>query len=261
MSEDSQISQDETSLADGFNSVANPALTETPGQEQRDEGEQAAEVVQEAIEYAQITKAEYDELRARAAMIDEIKATQDKSFGTFGRTIKGLQDRLAEFNAAPALEIPQEEIDAIRNEGFDLHANVLEKLSKLRSISVAGGLDDMVRDEILKQAREDVSYAVHTEMLEGDHEDWQEVVNKPEWSAWAAKQPPAIQEKLKTSWNSRFLSKQISSFKDSLKPAGPDPAATTRKSRFEAAVTPRGSGQPIAEANDEAAGFNSVRRR
>lgn len=264
---------DDDNSAAGFASVGRPAATvdtptETPGQQQA--GEQASaeaeQVVEQAIEYAQITKDEYESLKARAAMIDEIKATQDRSFGTFGRTIQGMQDRITEFAAAPAVDISQEDIDTLRNEGFEPVASALEKIAKLRAVPTTPAAVDESKIEALVQQR--IAPAMQTiekRLLAREHPDYQSIASAPEFAVWVQAQPEAYRQNLSAAslaYDSEFVSSALTSFKQAraATTSKATPPQPTKKSRFAAAVTPRGSGQAEIEANDEAAGFKSAFR-
>ena len=109
-----QVVVDSTEQAgfDADEDTQDPNPTGTPGDGQS--GEQLADAGQaeQAIEYAQLTKAEWEEVKSRAA---ELKATQDKSFGTIGNTLRGIQQTIQQLQTGPQVEISQEEIDDLKN--------------------------------------------------------------------------------------------------------------------------------------------------
>lgn len=245
---------DEQGFDAGFN---DDAPTETPATV-----EEQQEAKAPPVEYAQLTKAEYEDLKARAALVDEIKATQDKSFGTFGRTIKGLQDQVAAFSNGSGVEIDQADIDALR-EDFPPLAAALEKVRNLRAIPT-GGIDQNAIGELVQQrlapAVQEAERRMELRMLAREHPDYATVDQDPRFKAWIGAQPADFQQGLaqaSASYDSVAVGQALTKFKASLK--APAPSPQQRQSRMQAAVTPRGSGTQAAhDPNDEFnAGFNS----
>lgn len=238
-----------------------PDADDTPSDEPRG-GQPEPEV-----EYAQLTKAEYEELRARAALIDEIRATQDKSFGTFGRTIKGLQDQLAQFQAGAQIDISQEDIDALK-EDWPPMAAALQKVRDLRALP-AGGLDPTKIDELVQQRlapaletiNTRVDQAVEMRLLSKAHPDWSTYTKSQDFAAYTATLPATEQAQLADSWDSDFIGRHIAAAKARAKRVQPTTTTTStaRTSRISAAVTPRGTGatRPLV-GNDERAGFDAA---
>lgn len=222
-----------------------------------DEPEQQPE-----IEYAQLTKAEVEELRSRAALVEELRATQDKSFGTFGRTIKGLQDTLAQFQAGAQVDISQEDIDALR-EDFPPMADALAKIKRMRSLPVAG-VDPNTLNELVQQRLAPAISAIEQKfemrLLAKDHPDFQQIDADPEFSQWVGRQPAEFRSalaKASAEYDSSTVSDALTKFKAARKTGALQDS--TRKSRVAAAVTPRGSGGTRAlVGNDERAGFDAA---
>lgn len=251
------VDQDETGFDDGFNDAAD-APTETP--EQRTQEVETPAEKPQPVEYAQLTKAELEELKARAALVTEMRATQDKSFGTAFGKIGGIERRLQEIATAPGVEVEQADIDALKDD-FPAMATALEKVRSLRSLG--GGIDHAKIDEMVQERLAPaldsigttVERAVETRLLSREHPDWQTVTKSEGFLNWAGKQPVEFQQTLADSWDSTVIGKAISDFKKSIKPAPtPAPAADTdsaRKSRMSAAVTPRGSGNAAAAASED----------
>jgi len=264
MNEAATAEDQEAGFDDGFKAVSGGTPTGTPEQPPADANEAQAPAEQ-PVEYAQLTKAEVEELKARAALIEQVRATQDKSFGTFGRTIKDIQDQIGKVTAAPTRDIDQADIDALRADGFESHARALENLRDLKVIRTGGTLTDEDRNEL----RINLKRELQVEQVADEHPDWQEQVAKPEFSAWKATQSAADQKRLDESWNPGFITKKLTEFKAHIEqkakapapPAAADPTAQ-RRSRISAAVTPRGSGQTPAPDPDNSfdEGFQAVRR-
>lgn len=216
------------------------------------------------VEYAQLTKAEWEEVKARAARIDEIRATQDKSFGTIGNTIRGMQETLKAAQSGAQVEIAQADIDALRDD-FPPLAAALEKVRSMRAIPVNGGLDQSKVEELLRERIAKVEQKFEFRLLAKDHPDWQQIDADPAFTKWTAEQSEAFQRSLaqaSAEYDSATVSKAMTLFKEAKaaakakEPAKPD---TTRKSRFDAAVTPRGSGvNHNAVLSDEKSGFDAA---
>jgi hypothetical protein len=237
--------QDDTDFAEGFNAPEAP--TATPGQQ--DAGEPSAERSQQekAPEYAQLTKAELQELKDRAAAIDTIRATQDKSFGTAFGKIGGIERELQALKSGAAVEIAESEIQALRDDGWDLIANALDKVRSLRAIP-SGGVDEAKFVELMTQrisaAQQEQAQKYELRFLGMQHPDWQQVDKDPAFAAWVSAQPADFQQglvKASNEFDSATVGAAMSAFKASRKqaPAGTD---STRRSRLTAAVTPRGTG-------------------
>lgn len=229
---------------DGFS-----APTATPGPEAKPETEQEspAQVVQEAIEYAQLTKAELEELRSRAALAEELKATHDKSFGTAFGKIGGLERQLKAMTES-GVEIDQADIDQLRDDGLEPLARALERIKSLRAIP-AGGVDQSAIESMVQERLTPALQKVEVRLLAKDHPDWREIDADPEFAKFNASQGPEFMERLAKAsreYDSEVISEAMTKFKQSRKPVPPKGPDTTRKSRIAAAVTPTGSGMQAA---------------
>lgn len=253
MNEDSGTEVDDSSASDFADGFANlEAPTATPGQ--TDKPAENAETP--AIEYAQLTKAEYEELKGRAALVEELKATQEKSFGTAFGKIGGIERTIQQLQAGPQIEISQEDIDALR-EDFPPLAAALEKVRNMRGLPGAGmdaaKLDELVQQRIapaLDSINARVAQAVEMRLLAKQHPDFREVDQSDDFKAWVQQQPKSFVDQLvkaSTEYDSDFVGSAMTKFKQSRKAAAnqSDPASA-RRSRMSAAVTPRGSGTPAA---------------
>lgn len=246
--------------ADGFNDDDDEtsSATETPrDDDESDQGQQAdAEAAAEqVIEYAQLTKAEWDEWKARAARIDEIKATQDKSFGTIGNTIRGMQETLKAAQAGANVEISQDDIDALKDD-FPPLAAALEKVRNMRAIPVGNGFDAAKVEELVAPRLKAAEQKFELRLLARDHPDWQQIDASPEFRGYVQGLPEAERKQLadaSDNFDSDVVSRFITKFKATRQPA------PTRKNRFDAAYTPRGSGVTHnAVGSDEKSGFDSA---
>jgi len=264
-----QNEQDLAGFDEGFTNDPN-SPTETPGDGGQDEGQRQAPA---QVEYVQLTKSEYEELRTRTALIEDLKATQEKSFGTAFGKIGGIERTIQQLQSGPQVDINQDDIDTLR-EDFPPLAAALEKVRSLRALPGGGGiapeqLEEMVQQRIapaLESIDTRVNQAVQIHRLADQHADWREVDASPEFAAWVQQQPEDYRAKLvaaSAAYDSTFIGGAMTKFKQTRK-ATPDNTpgnnpASARRSRIEAAVTPRGSGTPAAsDPNDEFnAGFQT----
>lgn len=235
--------------------------TETPVQ---DDDEQPSP--EPAIEYAQLTKAQYDELIG-------LKATQEKSFGTAFGKLGGIERTLQQIQSGPQVEISQEDIDALR-EDFPPLAAALEKVRNMRSIP-GGGMDPTKLDELVQQriapALSELTKQVESsksrefKRLARRHPDFRQIDESEEFKGWVAGQSEVFKEDLfeaSQDFDSEAIADVITEFKNFRKKSAAQQAvdsAAARRSRMSAAVTPRGSGSPAGSdpLDDFNAGFQN----
>lgn len=232
--------------------------TETPGADDADDEPEQQVEAQPVAQTRQWTQAEYDEWVATKAQIQELRGTLEKSNGTAFGKIGGLERKLNELASSPKIDIAQADIDALK-EDFPPMAAVLEKV---RSMQVIHGGIDAAKIEEMVQARvapaldaigTTVEQTVEKRMLSREHPDWQQVTATPEFAAWTGTLKPADQKMLADTWDADYIGAVITAFKSRNK------ASPTRKSRADAAVTPRGSGVAhTAVMSDEKSGFDAA---
>lgn len=259
--DDTTTDTDDDAFASGFGDATTTQPTETPAAGD-DAQPEAAKEEAPAIEYAQLTKQEYEDLKARAALVEEIKATQEKSFGTAFGKIGGIERTLQQLQAGKKVEINQEDIDALRDDFPPLAA----ALEKVRDLSViAPGLDEDAINKMVESRLTPRIQKIEMRMLAREHPDYAQIDSDPAFAAWIATQPDEFKQALATAsaeYDSATVSDAMTKFKahrkalQEAKPKQPDPDA--RKGRMSAAVTPRGTGQPQAASTDPFLdGFNS----
>lgn len=272
-----EVIDDETGFDDGF---AADAPTETPGQggEGKNQAGEAADTTAAndganaadtppAPEYVQLTKAELEELRSRAALIEEVRATQEKSFGTAFGKLGDVERRLKALSeGAPVAEISQEDIDTLRNDGFEPLANALEKIRGVKAVAVGGSVDESKLEELVQQRMTPALQRMELRLLASQHPDWKQIDADPAFPAWVKSKGDEFAQKLATASNaydSEAIGQAMTEFKahraaQAAATKRQEDAANARRSRFNAAVTPRGTGTaPPANPEDEFdAGFN-----
>ena len=219
-------------------------------------------------EFAQITRNEYEALRAQAAQVDNLKRGIDTSFGKIGgieRVLRELQERTPR---GVSVEITDDIVEDMRTEYPDLAGSTLnafkkfaEKLTGLGSqaptidANVINTMVDQRFNPVLEKVDERVSQAVEKRMLARTHKDWQQVVASQEFKGWAGKQPAEFTTELYNSWDADFIGEAISKFKESRKRS--EAQIQSRQKRIEAAVTPRSTGGHAPVSNSELDEFNA----
>jgi hypothetical protein len=272
MGTDAQVNTEVTdeALDDDFQAGFTNAetSTETPRTDDKT-GEEAnpAEQTAPPPEFVQLTKQEVEELKARAALIDEIKATQDKSFGTLGGTIRSIRQDLDAMRQGKKVEIDQADIDALK-EDFPGLSKALEKVRDLQVIAPTvdqEAIGKMV-DERAGAKVTALLQDLESRALRRVHPDWKEYGESKEFAAWVGAQPAEFQQKLAAAsdaWDSDFIGSAMTSSKTAAKAKASADAkaaevasnaqddASARRSRMSAAVSPRGSGATPGPNDDD----------
>jgi hypothetical protein len=250
------MTQDPGNEQDGFD-ADDDTPTETPGTER--EEPQAAPEAPAAPKY--LTQADIDELwNTRAA---ELKATQEaaanKAFGKLGEFERWKSERIASESRLKTVrdKFTPEKIAVIREDLPEI-ADMMEIVVGLPGIPVGSASVDPAKVEALVQQRlTPMRQDLAMQMLELQHPDLAQVDASPEFHAWRAALPADEQAALAAAsdaYDARVVSRYITRFKSTAKPASPK-----AKSRFDAAVTPRGSGTVHTQVGtDERAGFDSA---
>lgn len=225
-------SGDDGSFDDGFANHSTPTATPEPvvAAEPKPE-EPKAPTVEERIAAAE-------------ALIGTLRSAQEKSFGTAFGKIGGIERTLGSAN----VDIDQEDIDAMRADGFESHARALEKIRDLKVVRAGGVITDDDRTEI----RSTLKRELQVEQVADEHPDWREVADSAEFQAWKATRSAADQHKLDNTWAPGFIIKTLTEFKAAkAKPQQQASSDSNLRDFRAAAVTPRGTGGNPAAASTE----------
>ena len=231
------------------------------------------EVVEPPVEYVQLTRQELDDLKARVAAIDGLRATQEKSFGTAFGKLGDIEKRVKQFSEGAAeIDIPQSEIDALREDGFEPMAKALEKLRSLRALPAAG-IDPAQVEALFQQRMAPAIQKQELRHLATVHPDWQAVDSDPAFAKWVVAQGQTFAQdlaKASNEYDADAISSAMTTFKSQRKAQQTASAkaalsADARRGRISAAVTPKGSGGTNAATStaiDEFnAGYNKYRTK
>lgn len=243
--------QDQSGFDDGFSDTPTTTPLATPPADETDAASAPAAPAP-APKLKTITEDEWNDLQARAALIDEIKATQasglDKAFGKIG----GIERTLSELRSGTKVDISDDEINAVE-EDWPAVANLLRKVR-------AAGTDAPALDEdalgqlvekrlapVMQSLPQQVEQAVEVRLLSKVHPDWKDQTAKPEWGQYVGALPAAEARKLYDAWDSDYIAGHLTTFKKALK------ASTSRRQELAEAATPRGVGgaTPGSSIEDE----------
>lgn len=236
--------------------------TETPAATDTAEPETPEPEAQPEPKFRQITEDEWTALQSRAAEVEALKATLEKSTGTAFGKIGGIERQLKELSSA-GVRLSKEKIDRLRG---DL-PEIAELFDELQVKAAPAAAPDLT--EVVAQAREEARRAAREEALAEVHEDWREVTAGPEFAEFVRKQGQAkVDEITKASaeWNHRVIGKALSEFKATkAKAAQAEASKQIQRDRFSQAVAPRGTASPVVASKSEAeeieAAFNRERGR
>lgn len=257
--------QDAADLEAGFDDDSTalpPSDDDTPN----GDGEQPAST---EPEYVQLTRQEWEDMKARAARIDEIRATQDKSFGTMGGTIREIRQRIDAITNGKRVEIEQSAIDELRKDGFEAHAQALEKIRELQVVAGASADDiEKIVEERVNTGVSAYKQKLEARLLRKVHPDWETYQTAPEFEKWVAAQPAEYQQKLiaaSNEWDSDVIAEAMTQAKAAAKAAAstsrqPQRRPDSRQAVLDQAIQPRGTGRAtqsrLSAEEAMAAGFN-----
>lgn len=212
-----------------------------------------------APKYAQITEEQWADYTARAAKIDEIKATLDKVSGTAFGKIGGIERTLQQLQGSGVGDVSAEDFAKLREEFPDLAEMVVEGLNSALKRAPKGAPDmsefEAKFDHRLQAERTAIEQGLEIKHLTRQHKDWKTVVASTEFQAFTQSKPAEWRDQFNSTWDGDFVADAINEFKKAAAAASAD----TRRGRIEAAVTPRGTGGHAPASDDDAfnAGFRS----
>ena len=240
---------------DGAFSDEAVAQTETPAPEQNEEPNEPEAV---EPEYAQITKADYEQLLSKAAKVDEIQGKIDKSFGSLGQKIKQLDEQFQARGVAGNIEVTDDVVEDFAQEWPELAPMLRKSLEKFASRIPTAGQHPAVLQEsdIERLVSERAERLIEERLLTKAHKDWREVSASQEFQGWLQKQPAEFVQKLNESMDSDFVSEALTNFKTERSKA--EATAQTRQKRLAAAVTPKGTGGHAGTSDSALDAFNAA---
>lgn len=228
--------------------------TETPA---ATPDEAVAEPAASAPKFASITEEDWNNVRSAATAITEIKAAQEKQFGTAFGKLGGLERTLQQMREAgtgQSVVFDADDFAELQAEYPELADLTLKGMNKaLGKIRSGGGspadIDRLVQERLapaLDQVRVAQERIIDLEMRSA-HPDWKQVVASPAFTAWTGTLPAEERDRMMGSADPDVAAQMIAQFKAAqkkpvAKPAAAAPAVSSRQKRFESAVTPKGTG-------------------
>jgi len=248
-------SVDQDGDGDAFNDVFGERPTVTPDKPEPEEKPEPEPEVVEAPKYAQITEEQYQDLVKRASLIDEMKAVQDKSFGTAFGKIGGIERVLNQLQSTPSgVEVTADDFEELRAEFPELAEMQVKGLNKILGKFKGTGTPDI--DKLVSQQVESLmprlKIDIALDSVVGG--DWVKERNSKAFMDWEQSQPAEVRQ-LAQSDELSDAKRMLQLYVDSKK-APVKPPVSTRKQQLEAAVTPKGTGRvqaPLNQNSEEAA--------
>ena len=237
--------------------------TKTPDPaEETPEAEAPPEV--ELPKLAQITEAQFQELLAKASLVDEMKADSQRKFDNAFGQLGGLKQTVERFNSpnSTPVQVGEEDFSEMNTEFPELAGMQAKGLNRvLAKLRGGGTVDAAAIQQIVTQQTAEYR-ADSLDRLNDIVEDWES--KRPDIQAWVATQPDAVKA-LADSENVRDAASLLRQYRaaKSQPVEIAKPAVTTRQRQLEAAVTPRsarGAAPEPGVVDDFEEGFNSVRR-
>jgi len=273
------IEREEDAFDSGFDESAQVVVpTETPAIAKEDEQKPAVDSApaEPAVEYAQITKEQLDQLLNSTAQLDTLRTGLEKQFGTAFGKIGGIERKLSEIAAirqeteGGTSEITAEDFGDLAEDFPDLVTGMVQALNKARPKQQAPApneapanvpqvdIDRLIGERIGAKETE-LTQRFEQRILSTQHPDWQQVRATPEFQTWVKALPQTEQDQLANSWDASYVAQALTKFKDSQKPKTAPPAKpSARQQIVAAAVSPRGDSRPSAPPGDDPfdAGFS-----
>jgi len=273
--DDNQAQQE---FESGFNDADTAKVVPQP--EQKAEEVTKPEETQQAPEYAQITRQEWEELKASKARLEQFeqssRQTLDKLAGNTGSLKQAVEKLQSQTQRGKPVEITEEDVKDISEEFPELgklQLKALQKIvGKLQGTGTAANPTDIenaqqqvkqqfdqqqleqMLNERLNSRTEELHGSIKQQLtqefevrsLSKQHPDWQMVVGAPDsntdFRKWLDTKPD-LKAKLSESWDADEIGKVISEYKSAAK------KENDRKKRLEAAVEPRGIGGHSPSSN------------
>lgn len=288
--EGSTATEDGTATSDeflaGFDGTATqgdkPAPADAPeGERKEPAATDAAPQEQQQPEYVQVTRQDWEDLRARAAEIDKIRDSHGAQLSSVHGKIGAILQKLDAVKASTG-GVTDEDLAELEREYPDLAGlAVFKKLKGGGGSAADADPEEFGRrvqervDPLIQQARADARLEAERvferRLLSREYPDWREVIgltadDKPvqtPYREWLAQQPADYQQTVGSSWDADVIGESVKRFKQAQKAAAQAAGAVdARQRRLAAAVPARGDAavSHSSDGDDEfVKGFNEGR--
>lgn len=239
--------------------------------------EEVAEPVIEPPKLATITEDEYQELRNRAAMVDEIKSEHKRLLDTAFGKIGGMQQLIEKLqNQTPQgqnVEITEEDMKDISEEYPELGGSLMKTLQKVLSktkgvapvreekpepVQFDPSQVESIVQQRLNEEVEKLNVKMELRDLTRAHPDWQTVRETTDFSSWRDSLPQAERDEFNSSMDAGYVSSKLTEFKTWMaKKQSAQKETAKRQDRLRDAVQPKGTGGHNAQPTEDhySAGF------
>jgi hypothetical protein len=268
----------------GFTGGAEEPVAPVADDKPAEESTPAAEAAPPVVEYQQITKQEYEELKALSTQIEQIRADAGKRLDTAFGKVGGLERTIKELQGAtPAgytIEVTDDIVADLKEEFPEIGDMALKAFKafagKLKGTAPAA-VDSKALEEQTQAAVTGRVRALQAEALEEDYPGWRVIVGAPTdaenaYRKWLKEQPAEYQQKVGSTESATVVGKSLEKFKAAEKAAAEAHAKATaeaekaknqpsaRQQRLAAAVVTKGAGgnpPGPSDADEFMAGFKS----
>jgi hypothetical protein len=239
--------------------------------------EGATVAAEETPEFIQVTKKDWDEIRAAAAKTASYDQQLSRVFGTLGNLQKLVQGFQAQTPKGGKVEIPATAFAQMEKDFPELAAQTRAALeAALAGVHGTGTAAAAIDDSKVETMMAAYTAKREIEALEDAYPEWRTIVGavsaageQPDMTnpfrKWLASKDAAYQARVNASESAAVISRAIRLFQNETKAAKPTAAATPRNDaraeRIRAAVQPRGDGAGVPAGktadDDFLEGFNS----
>lgn len=217
-------------------------------------------------EYRQVTKAEWEDLMAKAATIDQMRADYPRKLDTAFGKVGGLERKIAELQAATpagyAVDVTDDIVAEMAAEFPELAKGTLSAFKafagKLKGTAPAHAAAAAVDPAQIAGMVKGQIAAEQEALIEDEHPQFRALIGAPgsdsPYRQWLAKQSAEEQQRLSSTYSAAVISRSITRFKEAqaaeqaaaeAKRKADESAAQAsrdRQGRFAAAATPKGAG-------------------
>lgn len=270
--ENEQVEQTEEEAIAAFNAgleIRNtePSTNPTPTPEPVVEAEPASKA--EAPKPFSVTEQDWNDLRAKATAIDEIKAETKRQIDGLAGSFGGLKQQLTQLQQR-GVKLAPGQLKRLSEHYPELESHLAADLNEILSAPSGTTLDPEEIDRRVQAALSQERVERQKEWLSDNFPEWENDLRSEGFRAYQLTLTPADCKELNDSTNGRLVGKHIKAFKElqakattlktatpAPKPtAAPRPASTGRADRLEAATPAKGTGG-AAPAPDPTDDFNA----
>jgi hypothetical protein len=207
------------------------------------------------LEIAGFKESQIRELLTKVAEVDRLREAQAKAFGHLGslrQSVEALRNQPRP--SATDVRITKEKFTRLAQAFPEMADMIAADLSEALQGTGQPAIDPQQYERMVEsklvQAMQAQQRMTEARLLSVQHPDFQQVNSSPEFQQWKTTLDPKETKELEDSWDAAYLSKKLTEFKDWKSKTATSQA--TKRSRLEAAITPRGGPAAPAKTLDDA---------